>query len=94
MKSLAVVTLVALLLTVGIAFDRAYSADNAQRITKEQLLPMLGNPDVIILDVRQPKDWNGSQSKIKGAVRLEPTKDAASAINKLPKEKTIVFYCS
>jgi len=38
------------------------------RITKEALKSMLGNPDVIILDVRLEKHWTASGEKIPGKV--------------------------
>lgn len=42
------------------------------RITKEHLAELIGNPKVIILDVRGDQDWTESRQKIKGAVREEP----------------------
>jgi hypothetical protein len=64
------------------------------RMTKEELKPLLGNPDVIILDVRIADDWKKSDLKIKGAVREDPEKDYRSWASKYPKDKTLVFYCS
>ena len=66
----------------------------APRITKEQLLSMMGNPDVVILDVRESESYKDSQWKIKGAVREDPTKDVKTWAGKYPKESTLVFYCS
>jgi rhodanese-related sulfurtransferase len=66
----------------------------APRITKEQLLSMAGDPDVIILDVRESGSWKGSQWKIKGAVREDPTKDVKTWAEKYPRDKTLVLYCS
>jgi hypothetical protein len=62
------------------------------KITKEELKPMLGNPDVIIIDVRLDNDWDKSDSKIKGAVREDPEGDVQTWAEKYPKNKTIVFY--
>ena len=39
------------------------------------------------------EEWSGSDKKIQGAVRENPA-DLASWINKYPKDKTLVFYCS
>jgi hypothetical protein len=64
------------------------------RMTKEALKPLLGNPDVIIVDVRQPDDWTKSQEKIAGAVREDPEKDITSWATKYRKDKTLVFYCA
>ena len=44
-------------------------ADDTHTMTKEQLLPMLGKSDVIIIDVRTKYDWDNSKVKIPGAVR-------------------------
>ena len=63
------------------------------RMTKEELKGTLGNPEVIIIDVRANADWAGSKLKIKGAVRQDPRK-VASWMDKYPKDKTIVFYCA
>ena len=68
-------------------------AGDGHAMTKEQLRPLLGKPDVIIIDVRTNYDWDKSKMKIKGAVREEGMK-FASWMNKYPKDKTMVFYCA
>ena len=82
------VVLVLIALAYGIA-----GADDAHMMTKEQLRPMLGKPDVIIIDVRTNYDWDNSKVKITGAVREEGMK-FGSWMNKYPKDKTIVLYCA
>ena len=67
-------------------------ADDTHAMTKEQLLPLLGKSDVIIIDVRAKYDWDKSKVKIPGAVREEGMK-FASWMKKYPKDKTIVLYC-
>jgi rhodanese-related sulfurtransferase len=95
MKFLVVAFLAtSLLLGSVLSVQAAIFTGNVPRITKEELRPMIGNPEVIILDVRQPDDWNNSQSKIKGAVRIDPKEKLGSVMAKLPKDKTLVFYCS
>jgi len=89
LKTMASVV-VALLLLVFANFARA---GEAHMMTKEQLLPLLGKPDVIIIDVRTNYDWDSSKVKIKGAVREEGMK-FASWMKKYPKDKTIVLYCA
>ena len=64
------------------------------KMTKEELKPLLGNPDVVILDVRIPGEWNRSTLKIQGAVREDPEKNYKTWASKYPKDKTLVFYCS
>jgi len=62
-------------------------------LTKEQLLPLLGKPDVIIIDVRSKYDWDNSKVKIKGAVRQDGMK-FGSWMKQYPKNKKIVLYCA
>jgi rhodanese-related sulfurtransferase len=81
-----------LLALVAFTFGVARAGD-AQVMTKEQLLPMLGKSDVIIIDVRSKYDWDESKVKIPGAVRQEGMK-FGSWMKKYPKDKTIVIYCA
>jgi 3-mercaptopyruvate sulfurtransferase SseA len=64
-------------------------------ISTEELSEMLDSPDVIVLDVRSPKSFEGSDLKIMGSVRESP---AAADIDgwaaKYPKEKTMVPFCA
>jgi rhodanese-related sulfurtransferase len=61
-------------------------------MTKEELKSLLGNPGVIVVDVRITEDWKRSDSKIKGAIREDPEEDFKTWVSKYPKNKTIVFY--
>ena len=90
-KRLFIVTLV-IFFMVGILTSFAKSPE-APRMTKDELKAMLGNPDLIIIDVRYGKDWTESDVKIKGAVREDPEAFDSWA-NKYPKDKTLVFYCA
>jgi hypothetical protein len=74
----------------GMAF--AQSGD-VPRMTKQALSAVMGNPNVVIVDVRSGMDWTGSDSKIKGAVREDP-EAVQSWANKYPKDKTLVLYCA
>lgn len=65
----------------------------AVRISVDGLKEMLGNPDLVIVDVRDPLSWSKSDSKISGAVR-EDTRDVDSWSAKYSKDKTLVFYCA
>ena len=90
-KRLFIVTLV-IFFMVGILTSFAKSPE-PPRMTKEELMAMLGNPDLVIIDVRYGKDWTESDVKIKGAVREDP-RAIESWTNKYPKDKTLVFYCA
>ena len=68
------------------------SASDVPKITPEELRVRLGNPDLIIIDVRIARDWKSSALKIKGAV-WEDFLDVDTWAQKYPKDKTMVLYC-
>jgi rhodanese-related sulfurtransferase len=85
-----------LVMAVGLMVPISWSlaaAQEAPRIDKETLKSWLGNPGVMIIDVRQPRDWQASDKKIQGAVREDPHAVSAWAAT-LPKNKKIVLYCA
>jgi hypothetical protein len=61
------------------------------RMTKDQLMEKLGDPEVIIIDVRPEQQWRSSKLKILGAIHEDPV-DIESWAEKYPKDKTIVLY--
>ena len=65
---------------------------DAPRITAEELKAKLGDPDVVVLDVRPPGQWERSDQKIAGAVR-EDHLDVEGWAGKYPHDKTLVLYC-
>ena len=65
--------------------------NNVKRISKESLKARLEDPTIVILDVRQPQDWNKSGIKIKGAIQENPNK-FNDWYYRYPKTKTIVLY--
>jgi hypothetical protein len=68
-------------------------AADVPKISKEKLKTMLGNPDVVVIDVRTLWDRNLSLKQIKGAIREDPA-EVKSWAKKIPQEKTIVVYCA
>lgn len=68
-------------------------AFDVPRISKEALKEKLGDPNVIILDVRTGSDWKASEFKIKGALRVSSSHvDSLSA--KYSKDKILILYCA
>ena len=91
-RSWAIMALVFLILT-GCAEKWSIQL-RVPRMTKEELKPLLGNPEVIIIDVRVEDEWKEAKWKIQGAVREDSEKDINTWANKYPKDKTLIFYCS
>ena len=80
-----------ILLTIGLIATFALSAD-VPMMTKDQLKAMLENPDLVIFDVRMPRDYVSSDLKIKGAVRVHDY--ICIPARTYPKGKTFVIYCA
>lgn len=92
MKKKVLLGCLVILLGMGMFVSEILSAD-AARMTKDELKALLGNPDLILLDVRSGSDWKDSDSKIQGAIREEPGQ-IKSWSGKYSKEKIIVLYCA
>jgi hypothetical protein len=65
----AVFKLLVALTLVAAGSLNALSGGSAPRITTEKLKSMLGDPKLVIVDVRRNLDWNSSEYKIQ---RLNP----------------------
>jgi rhodanese-related sulfurtransferase len=78
---------VAVLAIAGIA------AAGTATITPEELKAKLGDPNLIIVDVRRAGHWEASDRKIAGAVREDP-KDVEGWAGKYAQDKTLVLYCA
>jgi len=83
----------AVCIILGLFFITRLFAADVPKMSKEDLQARIGNPDVIIVDVRLSGDSAGSDSKIKGAIQEDPGKVDAW-MDKYPKDKTLVFYCA
>ena len=66
-------------------------ADDARRITAEELYKMYQENKVLIVDTRN--DAAFKQSHIKGAI-LIPSNEVATRLGELPKDKFIATYCT
>lgn len=82
------------LLVLGLAGGAAPPAGaggEAPRMAKEELRPLLGDPDVVVIDVRIGGDR--APTRIPGSV-YENASDVESWAGKYPKGKRIVLYCA
>ena len=70
----------------GIVAGQSY-----QVITKEDANEIIGKNGVVTFDVREARDWESSQFKIKSSLRLDLKKTSLADI-KLPKDTTVIFY--
>lgn len=63
------------------------------RITSKALKSMLGDKDIVIIDVRLEEQWQVADSKIMRAVHWDPKKYKTWA-KKHSKDQILVFYCA
>jgi len=93
MKKKLLVVLILIFLTIGLFTTFVLSAD-VPMMTKDELKAMLGNPDLVIFDVRLGSDYFSSDLKIKGAVRPDMGQNLYLIVWTYPKGKTFVIYCA
>lgn len=89
--ALALVAAAMALLAPDVSLMAMGKGPDVPRMTVEELRPLIGNPEVVIIDVRIGDEWKKSTEKIQGAVREDPENFKQWAA-KYPKEKTFVFY--
>lgn len=70
---------------------KAQGADDVPRMPVGEVRQLLGDPDVVIIDVRTKKSWWSSTTKISGAVREDPSK-VSEWLEKYSKTQTLIFY--
>jgi rhodanese-related sulfurtransferase len=92
MKKWSIILVLSLLAFSSFALTGSFAAE-APRIEKDDLKYKLGDPDVVIIDVRSYTDWLLGGDKVKGAVR-ENYRDFDGWQAKYPKDKTLVLYCA
>ena len=66
-------------------------ADGVRRITPAELRAALNKGTAVVIDVRSRESYR--QEHIKGSKNI-PEAEIASQVNDLPRDKTIVTYCS
>ena len=94
MKRKFLTNLIYLCVFVFLAFvGKGVYAGEVPRMSKEELKSLMGDTQVVIIDVRTGWDWRLSGAKIKGALRENP-KDVKSWSGKYDKNKTYVLYCA
>jgi len=69
----------------------ATPSDGVRRITVAELKAMMDNNEAAVIDVRNEASYNAGH--IKGA-KLIPEADILKHVDELPRDKTIVTYCS
>lgn len=66
-------------------------AEEARRVTVEELKKMLDSGKAVVYDTRAKAAYDAEH--IKGSLSM-PSNEVAERAGELPKDKTIVFYCT
>ena len=73
------------------ATPQANPADSARRVTVDELKKMLDAGQAVVYDTRAKSAYD--QEHIKGALSM-PYDQVPTHSGELPKDKTLVFYCT
>jgi rhodanese-related sulfurtransferase len=68
-------------------------AGDAPTMSKDELKAQLDSGKIVVLDVRQGRDWTSSEFKIKGAIRA-PGSELPKWSANYAKDQTLVLYCA
>jgi 3-mercaptopyruvate sulfurtransferase SseA len=74
-----------------VAAAQTANANDARRVTVDELKKMLDAGQAVVYDTRPKSAYD--QEHIKGALSM-PAGEVADRVGELPKDKTIVFYCT
>lgn len=85
--------LFSLLLSANSAAMGGEVRQDVPRLSVDQVKQMLGNPEIVIIDVRQDRSWWRSNAKIPTSSREDPSQ-VDQWEHKYPKAKTLIFYCA
>ncbi len=84
--------LITFLLAITFLMSGQVLAASIARMDKDELKSLLGDKNLVVLDVRVGRDWNSSEFKIKDAVRMAPSD--IDQVEKYPKNTKFVLYCA
>ena len=69
-------------------------AMDATRVTVDELKErMKRGEEFAFVDTRNPKAWGEAESKLPGAIRV-PADEAEQHLNEIPKDRTVITYCT
>jgi 3-mercaptopyruvate sulfurtransferase SseA len=69
----------------------AATSDGVRRVTPQELKAMLDKNEAVVIDVRNEASYNAAH--VKGA-KLIPEAEILKRVDELPRNKTIITYCS
>ena len=86
-------TLIMIVMLMVAAMAVTAWAEDVERMSVTELRAQIDAEDLVVIDVRRGSDWDASEFKIQGAIRVDP-KDVEAGIADLDKTKRYVLYCA
>jgi rhodanese-related sulfurtransferase len=66
----------------------------ATRVTVEEVKQRMDRGEAFtFVDTRNSKAWSEGQTKLPGAIRL-PADEVEKHLNKIPRDRTVITYCT
>jgi predicted sulfurtransferase len=88
---LKMIVFIGVSVSIGCVSANTATSKDIAKITVQELRSMLGDPDVIIVDVRHEQQWRAGELKIRGAVHENP--DAVGSwAERYQRDKTLILY--
>ncbi|HEY2931640.1 MAG TPA: rhodanese-like domain-containing protein [Acidobacteriota bacterium] len=64
------------------------------RVTADEIKQRMDRGEMLVfVDSRSPKDWEESDEKLPGAIRV-PADEVEAHLSEIPKGRTIITYCT
>lgn len=70
--------------------DKGASANLAREVSVDQAYTIYQQPDIFVVDVREPSEWNEYHAP---NAALIPLGELQSRVNEIPKDKKILVVC-
>jgi len=66
----------------------------ATRVTVDEVKERMGRGEqFVFLDTRNPQAWGEAETKLPGAIRV-PADEAEQLLDEIPRDRTVVTYCT
>ena len=66
----------------------------ATRVTVDEVKERMDRGEMFtFVDTRNPKAWAEAHTKLPGAIRI-PAEEAEQHLNEIPRDRTVITYCT
>ena len=91
MKKYISLLLLSVLFVLQSCVQRNTTSGNFERLSVEEFKAFIANPDVQLVDVRTPEEYNAGH--IPGSINIDVSKGHEELAEKLDPERPVALYC-